>query len=106
MPGHETFTIGQSQQTAFAANGFADEEGFCVRMVKAGGMKLNKFHIGDPAACTPAHRDAITGGGIRVGGIEIDLACAACRQNRMLSRECSYATICFVQNISAEAASV
>src|SRR5205823_3914777 len=44
---HEGAAIGQQQPTAFPANRLSKEERFGLGMIKAGGMKLNEFHISD-----------------------------------------------------------
>src|SRR5690348_5239633 len=53
-------------------------------MIKAGRMKLDELHVCHPAACPPAHSDAVPSGGIRIGGVEIDLAGAASCQHRIM----------------------
>src|ERR1700753_3003033 len=46
-------------------------------MIKTGGMELNEFHVGDLRAGAIGHGDAVTGGDVGIGGVEIDLAAAA-----------------------------
>ena len=81
--GHEAGAVGQQQDAAFAAHRFGDQEGFGVRVVQAGRVELDEFHVGHPAAGAPGHRDAVAGGGVGVGGVEIDLAGAAGGQHGM-----------------------
>src|SRR5574340_1526643 len=55
-------------------------------MVKTGGMELDEFHVGHPAAGAPAHRDAVAGRSIGIGGVQVDLAGAAGCEDCMLRR--------------------
>ena len=84
VPGHEARAVGQLEQAAFAAHRFGDEEGLGMGVVEAGGVELDEFHVGDPAAGAPAHGDAVTGRDVGIGGVEIDLARAARGQHDML----------------------
>ena len=62
---------------AFAANGFGDQEAFRLGVVEAGGVELHEFHVRHPATGSPGHGNAIAGGHIRVGGIQVHLGGAA-----------------------------
>src|SRR5260363_19416 len=73
-------------------------------MVQACRMKLDKFHIGDPAAGAPRHRHAVSSRGIGIGGIEVRLASAAGRQNRMARPEGANAACAHIKRIQAIAA--
>ena len=55
-----------------------------MRVVKTSRVELDEFHVGDAAACAPAHGDAVAGGGVGGGGVQINLACSACGQHRIL----------------------
>jgi hypothetical protein len=48
-------------------------------------MKLDEFHVADAAACAPGHGDAVAGGSVRIGGIQVNLAGAAGSQYRVPS---------------------
>ena len=48
-----------------------------LRVVQAGRVELHELHVGHAAAGAPGHGDAVAGGGVRVAGVEIDLAGAA-----------------------------
>jgi hypothetical protein len=61
VAGHEAAAVGQQQASALAAYRLGDQEGFRLRVVEAGRMKLDKFHIRHPAAGTPRHRDPVSG---------------------------------------------
>ncbi len=78
---HEAGAIGQLQQAAFATYGFRDQEGLGVGVIQAGRVELDEFHVRHPAARAPGHGDAVAGGRVGVGGVEIDLARATCRQH-------------------------
>ena len=80
-PLHEAIAVLQMQCRALTAKRLRYEERSALRMEKAGGMKLIKFHIGDPTSSPPGDRDAIPAGPIRIGCITIGLARAASRQN-------------------------
>ena len=64
----------QLEQGSFTAQSLADEEGFGIRVIQAGRVELDEFHVRHPAACAPGHGDAVAGGRIGVGGVQVDLA--------------------------------
>ena len=74
---HEALTAGQQQVPTFAANGLGDQKTFGLGVVQAGGVELHEFHVGHPAAGPPGHGDAVAGGHIRIGRIQVDLGGAA-----------------------------
>lgn len=78
---HKLDALDGFEDAAFAADGFADEEGFGLGMVEAGGVELDKFHVGDGHACAVGHGDAVTGSDVWVGGIEVDFSAAASGQD-------------------------
>ena len=47
-------------------------------------MELDEFHVRDPAAGAPSHRNTITRRGIRIGRVEIDFACATGSQHGVI----------------------
>ena len=84
VPGHETGPIGEFQHAAFSAHRLADEKRLGMRMIKTGGMKLDEFHVRDAATRPPSHGDAVAGGGIGIGCVEIYFARAARRQHGII----------------------
>jgi len=67
----------QQQPAAFAAHRLADQKALGMRVVQAGRMELDEFHVGHRAARAPGRGDAVAGGGVGVGGVEVHLARAA-----------------------------
>ena len=57
MLGHKAGSIGKLEKASFSPHSFADQERFRMGMVEAGGVKLDKFHIGYAATGTPTHCD-------------------------------------------------
>ena len=51
-----------------------DEEILGRRVIEAGGVELDEFHVADPGPGPVGHGDAVPRGDVRVAGIEIDLA--------------------------------
>ena len=51
-----------------------------MRMIEAGRVKLDEFHVGNATTGTPGHGDPVAGGGVRIGRVQIDLAGAARRE--------------------------
>lgn len=88
---------------AFAAYRFGDQKRFCLRMVEAGRVKLDEFHVGDAAASAPAHGDAVAGGDIRVAGVQVDLARAAGGEHGKAAGDGDDLVGVAIQNIAAEA---
>ena len=64
-------------------------------------MKLHEFHVGNTAAGPPAHGDAVAGGSVRIGGVQIDLARAAGGQHGILRRHGQHMVALFVQDVCA-----
>jgi hypothetical protein len=96
----------QPEQAAFTAHRFTYQEGLGIRVVQAGRMELDELHVGDPAAGTPCHRDAVAGRGVGVGGVQVDLAGAACRQHRVAGGDGDDPAVLYVLHIHADAAAV
>ncbi len=67
-------------------------------------MELNEFHIRYPAAGAPCHCDAVTSRGVRVGGVKINLACAASGNHGMVGRNGFHSAGANILCIQAEAA--
>ena len=78
--GHEAGSTGlrrQQQLAAFTAHGFGDEIAFGLGVVQAGGVELDELHVGHSASGAPGGGNAVAGGGVGVGGVEVHLARAA-----------------------------
>ena len=74
---HEALAVGQLEQPAFAAHRLGDQERLGVRVVEAGRVELDEFHVRDRRARAPAHGHAVAGRGVGIGRVEVDLARAA-----------------------------
>ena len=102
---HEAFAgfalIRQAQVAAFTANRLRDQIRLGKRVVKAGGVKLDKFHVGDTAACAPPHGHAVAGGNVWVGGIQVDLAGTTGREHRKARVDGMHRTVEIVQSVCA-----
>ena len=106
MTWHEACAIGQFQDTAFAAHRLGNQERFCVRVVQAGRVELDEFHVSHAASGAPAHRDAVAGGSVRVGGVEINFTRAAGRQDGVVRGDGVDFIAQAVERVSAMAAVV
>eukprot|EP01022_Parablepharisma_sp_SALTPOND_P004214 TRINITY_DN118_c5_g1_i1.p1 TRINITY_DN118_c5_g1~~TRINITY_DN118_c5_g1_i1.p1 ORF type:complete len:1641 (+),score=478.48 TRINITY_DN118_c5_g1_i1:3715-8637(+) len=110
MLGHEALAGGaarrgrQLEQGAFAAQGFADQEGLGIGVVQAGRMELDEFHVCHAAAGTPGHGDTVAGGRIGVGGVQVDLAGAAGGQHGTRRRNGQHAAAAGVLHMDPLAA--
>src|SRR5690606_12582930 len=102
--GHEASAVGQAQDAAFAAHCFGDQEGLGLRVVEASRVELDEFHVGNTTAGAPGHRDAVAGGDVGVGGVEIDLACAAGGEHGVACANGRDVAAVDVEYIGAEAA--
>ena len=67
-------------------------------------MELDEFHVGGAAAGTPGGGNAVTGGGVGVGGVKVDLARAAGGQNGVRRAEGDDLVRAFVERVQAQAA--
>ena len=74
-----------------------------MRVVQAGRVELDELHVRHPAAGAPGHGDAVAGGGVGIGGVEIDLAGAAGGQHGMLGGKGSNLAAGLVEHIGAMA---
>jgi hypothetical protein len=73
---HELDAVHRFEHAPLAADGFADEKRLGLGMIQAGRMKLDELHVGDRHARAVGHGNAVSGGDVRVGGVEIHLAAA------------------------------
>src|ERR1700745_4255497 len=94
--GHELTTIRINQDTTLTSDRLCDEKRPGLRMKKAGRMKLNEFHVGDCRSRSPCHRDAIAGGDVWVGRVQINLAAATSSENHTIAPHPFYGTHFFV----------
>lgn len=94
----------QLEQAAFAADRFGDQERFRIRVVQAGGVELDEFHVRHPAAGAPGHRDAVAGGGVRIRRVQVDLAGAARGQHRVFRLEGEHVATVYILHVQAVAA--
>jgi hypothetical protein len=83
---------GSFEQAAFAAHRLGDQEGLGLRVVQAGGVELDELHVPHPAARAPGHRDAVAGGDVGVGGVQVHLAGAAGGEHRVARGEGEHAS--------------
>ena len=74
---HEWKAIQVFEDASFSPQGLRDEEGFRLWVEKAGWVELNEFHVrdGNPGSCR--HGDAVAGGDVRIGGIQVNLTATA-----------------------------
>ena len=90
--GDEVFAFFVEEDGAFAADCFGDEEGACfgaggAGVVEAGGVKLHELHVGNAGSNPPSHGDAVTGGGVGVGGVEVGFAAATTGEDDAVGAE-------------------
>ena len=64
-------------------------------------MELNEFHVRYATTGSPSHGDAISGGSIRIGRVEVNLASASCGQERMPGTNRQNFAGCVIKNIGA-----
>ena len=100
---HEAGAVGQQQQAAFSAHGLADQKGFGVRVVQAGRVELDELHVLHPAAGTPGCGDTVSGGRVRIGGVQVNLAGTARGQDGVRCGERLDAVLAFIQGVEANA---
>jgi len=73
-------------------------------VIQACGVELDKLHVCDTASGTPCHRDAVTGGHVRVGRIEVYLAGTAGGDHRAACADREHSTIRDVEDVCTQAA--
>ncbi len=77
VPLHEPLTVGVTEDTALAAQRLSNQECARLRMVERGRVELYKLHVGDGGAGSPGHRQAVTSGDRRIGGVLVDLTASS-----------------------------
>jgi hypothetical protein len=75
-----------------------------LRVVQAGGVELDELHVRHPAARAPGGGNAVAGGGVGVGGVQVHLARAAGGQDGVRRAEGQHLVGRFVQRVQAQAA--
>jgi len=78
---HESLSSLINQSSAFSSYSLGNQEIFGFGMIKTGGMKLDKFQVGDPGAGPVGHGNTVAGGNIGIGGVEIRLSHSAGAEN-------------------------
>src|SRR5436309_11307605 len=71
-------------------------------MKQAGGMELNKFHIGYCCPCAPSHRNAVPGSYIGISRVEIDLPASACSKYHSIAADRFDISGSFIENINPD----
>ena len=104
VPRHEPLAGGQQQAPALAAHRFGNQEALGMRVEQAGRVKLDELHVLHAAAGPPGGCDAITGGGVGVGGVEVHLARATRGQNGVGRLEGEHLIGVVIQRIQTDAA--
>src|SRR5438094_368666 len=74
---HEHLAVGPTEHRPLAAQRLGHEEGLRLGVIEAGRVELEELHVGDRRAGAVGHGDAVAGGDVGVGGVEVDLARAA-----------------------------
>ena len=74
---HEALAVVVAQVGAFAAEGLGEQEAGRAGQGQGGGMELVELHVGEFRIRTSGEGDAVAGGYGGVGGVRVDLACAA-----------------------------
>lgn len=69
--GHETTSIGVTQECAFSTKGLAHQKRPATRIVKHGRMELYKLHVSKHSACAQSHGQSIASGPRWIGVIPI-----------------------------------
>ena len=100
---HEFFAAQSAQNAAFAAHGFGDEEGFGFGMIKRSGMELDKFHVRNRGSRAVGHRDAVAGGDIGIGCVEIDFPATAGGEEKIAAGEGFDLAGVAIQNVHPQA---
>ena len=96
-----TRRLRQQQLATLTAHRLGDEKALGVRVVQAGGVELDELHVGHPTARTPGCCNAVARGRVRVGGVQVHLACATCGQDGVGCAERHHLVQRFVQCINA-----
>ena len=84
---HESPATAVYESSPFASDRFGDEKVFRRRMVEARWMKLNEFQVRKLSACLVGYGEPVSGGDVRIAGIEIDFAGPARAQQHGVRRK-------------------
>ena len=104
VPVHELDPRQRLEHAALAAHRFTDEKRLGPRVIEAGGMELDEFHVRHAGSGAIGHGHPVAGGDVGVGRIEIDLAATTGGQHRDSSGEGLNQARGFVEAIDPEAA--
>ena len=102
IPLHELLPVFADQACAFSPEGLADEEGAFLRMVEAGRMELDEFHVRYGGTSAPSHRHTVTCRDAWIGGVQIDPAAAARGENDAIRAEGVYFAAGLIEHIKSE----
>ena len=80
-----------------------NEKAVYTMIVKASGVKLEKFHICDIRVGAIGHGDTISSGDVRVGCIGVDFTCSACGKNSRFCQECKNLLATFIKYVGTKA---
>ncbi len=100
---HERFAVLAPQNAALPAHGLADQKRFGLRMIQAGGMKLDELHVRHAGARPIRHRHAVAAGDVGIGRVEIHLARTARGQERDLRGKHFHHGPLLVQRVATQA---
>jgi hypothetical protein len=79
---HERGAVLEAQDRALAAQRLGDRGSSSPRVKEAGRVELVELHVPDLGARAVRHGHAVAGRDVRVGRVEVDLPCAAGREDR------------------------
>ena len=72
-------------------------------VIEAGGVKLDKFHIGNFCPGTVGHGYTVSGGNIRVAGVNVYFTGAASAKEGVSGQESKNAISLSIQNVGSPA---
>jgi len=89
------------QLGALTAKCLGNEKTPIFGVVEAGGVKLNEFHVGHTAPCSPGHGNTIAGRRIGIAGVAVDLSDTPAGQHHGRGRNRFHTLSINVQHIHA-----
>ena len=84
---HEALPLPVGQNPTLAPDRFGDQERLGLWMVEAGRVELHELHVRDLRPGAPCHGDAVTGGDVGIGRVEVDPAAAPGREDRHIGAQ-------------------
>ena len=100
---HELLAVLVDKHRALAAHRLGDEEPLRLRMVEAGRMELDELHVLDLRPRAPRKRNAVPGRRVGIARVEVHLAAAARRENRVRRTDRVDLAALLVQDIRPDA---